>query len=73
MKPKFYIRKTKDGKFYFVLTIKNGQTIMQSPLLNNKHACEVSIDLVREYAPDAMIEDHVTPPKKYSELGGDDD
>jgi uncharacterized protein len=58
MKAKFEIRKTKEGEqWYFVLIAPNSKTIATSEMYDSKQSCEKGIDAVKEYAPDAEVED----------------
>ena len=54
--PKYIIRKNKAGKFYFVLTAKNGKTILKSESYNSIQACNAGIRSVRTNAPGAEVE-----------------
>jgi len=56
-KPKFVLMKSKNDRYYFYLTKKNGQVIAQSELYNSKDACENGIMSVKHNAPIAEIDD----------------
>lgn len=51
--PAFIIEKSKNDKFQFNLTAKNGQVILTSEQYNTKSACQNGIESVKKNAPDA--------------------
>lgn len=56
--PKFEIKKSSDGKFYFNLRSKgNGEIIATSEMYNSKQSCNGGIEAVKRDAPIATIED----------------
>lgn len=56
--PKFEIKKSSNGKFYFNLRSKgNGQVIATSEMYNSKQSCKDGIEAVKRDAPNATIED----------------
>jgi len=57
MGEKFKIRKSTDGKFYFVLLAPNNEPIAHGETYENKDGCKNGIDAVKKYAPTAPIED----------------
>ena len=57
MGEKFEIRKSTDGKFYFVLIAPNNEVIAQSEMYEDKGGCQNGINAVKQYAPTAPVED----------------
>ncbi|MEP3211159.1 MAG: YegP family protein [Maribacter sp.] len=56
--PKFEIKKSSNGKFYFNLRSKsNGEIIATSEMYNSKQSCKGGIDAVKRDAPIADTED----------------
>ena len=55
--PKFELKTSKNGQFYFNLTAKNGQVIASSEMYTTKDAAENGIRSVQENAPVAETED----------------
>ena len=55
--PKFELKKSKNGQFFFNLTAKNGQVIATSEMYTTKDAAENGIASVKENAPKAETED----------------
>jgi uncharacterized protein YegP (UPF0339 family) len=51
--PSFIIAKTKNDKFQFTLTAKNGQVILTSEQYNSKSACRNGLESVKKNAEDA--------------------
>lgn len=51
--PAFIIEKSKNGKFQFNLTAKNGQVILTSEQYNAKSGCQNGIESVKKNAADA--------------------
>lgn len=49
--PRFEIRKSHDGQYYFVLFAKNGKIIATSEMYENKSGCITGINSVKENAP----------------------
>lgn len=58
--PKFCLKESKNGQFYFNLTAKNGQVIASSEMYTTKSACENGIASVKTNAPTAETEDTTT-------------
>lgn len=56
---KFQIRKAKDGSFYYALVGKNGEDMMISEMMTQKHSCIDSINsILQAYkAGDILLED----------------
>lgn len=50
--PAFIIEKSKNGKFHFTLTAKNGQVILTSEQYNSKSSCQNGIESVKKNASD---------------------
>ena len=57
MAERFEIRKSTDGKYYFVLIAPNNEVIAQSEMYQNKDNCQNGIKAVKQYAPTAPVED----------------
>ena len=56
--PKFEIKKSTNGKFYFNLRSKgNGEIIATSEMYNSKQSCKNGIEAVKRDAPNAGVED----------------
>ncbi|WP_419213640.1 YegP family protein [Maribacter sp. X9] len=56
--PRFEIKKSSNGKFYFNLRSKgNGEVIATSEMYNAKQSCKDGIESVKRDAPNADIED----------------
>ncbi|SMC35316.1 YegP family protein [Cellulophaga tyrosinoxydans] len=56
--PKFEIKKSSNGKFYFNLRSKgNGEIIATSEMYNSKQSCKDGIDAVQRDAPNAEVID----------------
>lgn len=55
--PKFKIRKSSNGQYYFNLHAANTQVIATSEMYTTKQGCENGIDSVKTNAPIADIED----------------
>ncbi|WP_430907045.1 YegP family protein [Maribacter sp. 2-571] len=56
--PKFEIRKSSNGKFYFNLRSKgNGEVIATSQMYASKQGCENGITAVKRDAAGATVED----------------
>lgn len=55
--PKFELKKSKNGQFYFNLTASNGQVIATSEMYVSKDAAENGIASVKKNAPVAQTED----------------
>ncbi|MBV7268034.1 YegP family protein [Winogradskyella luteola] len=55
--PKFVIRKSSNGKFYFNLHAVNTKVIATSEMYESKGACENGIDSVKTNAPIAETDD----------------
>ncbi len=55
--PKFELKKSKSGQYYFNLTAANGQAIATSEMYSTKDAAKNGIASVQENAPRAEIED----------------
>ena len=56
--PKFEIKKSSNGKFYFNLRSKgNGEVIATSEMYNSKQSCKQGIEAVKRDAPNAEIDD----------------
>lgn len=56
--PKFEIKKSRNGKFYFNLKSKgNGEIIATSEMYNSKQACKNGIAALKRDAPDAEVDD----------------
>ena len=56
--PRFEIKKSSNGKFYFNLRSKgNGEVIATSEMYNAKQSCKDGIEAVKRDAPNADIED----------------
>lgn len=56
--PKFEIKKSKNGEFYFNLRSKgNGEIIATSEMYGSKQSCKNGIAAVKRDAPEAEIED----------------
>tara|TARA_Y100000815_G_C13166590_1_gene433894 strand:- start:47 stop:241 length:195 start_codon:yes stop_codon:yes gene_type:complete len=56
--PKFEIKKSKNGEFYFNLRSKgNGEIIATSEMYESKQNCKNGIAAVKRDAPEAEIED----------------
>ena len=49
--PKFELKKSKNGQFFFNLTAVNGQVIATSEMYTTKDAAENGIRTVKENAP----------------------
>lgn len=58
--PKFELKKSKNNKFYFNLTAKNGQVIATSEMYSTKSAAENGIRSTKENAPLADLEDQTS-------------
>ena len=58
--PKFELKSSKNGQFYFNLTAKNGQVIATSEMYTTKAAAENGIASVQENAPNAETEDQTS-------------
>lgn len=56
--PRFEIRKSHDGQYYFVLFAKNGKIIATSEMYENKSGCNTGINSVKENAPAAETIDN---------------
>ena len=56
--PRFEIRKSHDGQYYFVLFAKNGKIIARSEEYISKEGCENGIKSVKESAPVAETIDN---------------
>ena len=59
--PSFIIKKAKNDQFYFVLTAKNGEIIMQSEYYKQKASCENGIESVKTNAPTASDSEDSNP------------
>ena len=46
-KAKYYIKRAKDGQFYFILKATNGKTILQSEMYKSYQGAEVGIKSVQ--------------------------
>jgi uncharacterized protein YegP (UPF0339 family) len=57
MGERFQIKKSSDGKFYFVLIAPNNEVIAQSEMYESMDSCKNGIESVKRYAPTAPIED----------------
>jgi uncharacterized protein YegP (UPF0339 family) len=57
MGERFEIKRSTDGKFYFVLIAPNNEVIAQSEMYESKDGCQNGIKAVKQYAPTAPIED----------------
>lgn len=57
MGERFEIKKSTDGKFYFVLVAPNNEVIAKSEMYENKDGCKNGIDAVKKYASTAPVED----------------
>lgn len=55
--PKFELKKSKNNKFFFNLTAKNGQVLATSELYSTKSAAENGIRSAKENAPLADLDD----------------
>ncbi|MBU2998157.1 YegP family protein [Cellulophaga baltica] len=56
--PKFEIKKSSNGKFYFNLKSKgNGEIIATSEMYNSKQSCKDGIEAVKRDAPNAEVID----------------
>ena len=56
--PKFEIKKSSNGKFYFNLRSKgNGEVIATSEMYNSKQSCKDGMEAVKRDAPNATTED----------------
>ena len=49
-KPKYVIKKAKNGEFHFVLKAPNGKVILQSELYKSKQSAEKGINAIKQYA-----------------------
>ncbi len=58
--PKFELKQSTNGQFFFNLTARNGQVIATSEQYTTKAACENGIESVQENAPKAETEDTTT-------------
>ena len=56
-KPTFDLFKGEDGQYYFNLVAPNGETIATSEGYERKAGAENGIRAVKEYAPQAEIDD----------------
>lgn len=56
-KPRFEIKKSSNGEYYFVLKSKNGKTIATSETYVTKQGCKNGIESVRESTPIAEVVD----------------
>ena len=54
---KFEIKKSNDGKDYFVLTATNGQTIGKSQVYKSQSGCSNGMKSVTSSAADASVSD----------------
>jgi uncharacterized protein YegP (UPF0339 family) len=54
---RFEIRRTNDGRFYWLIVGEHGQVIVESEAVADKSACEAAIARVRELAASAPILD----------------
>lgn len=56
--PKFEIKKSSNGKYYFNLRSKgNGEIITTSEMYNSKQSCKDGIDALKRDAPNAEVID----------------
>ena len=53
--PKFEIRVSRNGEYYFELKAGNGQTLVRSEMYQSKAACENGIASVKKNAPIAEV------------------
>ena len=53
---RFEKKTASNGKFYFVLTATNGQTIGKSQMYKSEDGCKNGIESVGRNAPDAVLE-----------------
>ncbi|MCT8340607.1 DUF1508 domain-containing protein [Flavobacteriaceae bacterium TK19130] len=56
-KPKFEIEKSRDSQFYFNLKAGNGQVIVTSETYVSKQSCKHAIEVTKDIAEEAEIED----------------
>jgi uncharacterized protein YegP (UPF0339 family) len=54
---RFEIRRTNDGRFYWLIVGEHGQVVAESDAVADKSACEGAIARVRELAATAPILD----------------
>jgi uncharacterized protein YegP (UPF0339 family) len=54
---RFEIRRTNDGRFYWLIVGEHGQVLAESDAAADKKACEAAITRVRELAASAPILD----------------
>jgi uncharacterized protein YegP (UPF0339 family) len=54
---RFEIRRTNDGRFYWLIVGEHGQVIAESDAVADKPACEAAIRRVKELAATALIVD----------------
>lgn len=47
-KPKYLIKESADGQFYFVLVAPNGKVILTSEMYKTKQGCHVGIKSIRK-------------------------
>ncbi|PWE16699.1 DUF1508 domain-containing protein [Marinicauda salina] len=57
MAGKFELKKSSNGKIYFLLKASNGQVIAQSEMYESKAAAMNGIESVKSNAPGAQIDD----------------
>lgn len=57
MAEKFKIKKSKDNQYYFTLQAANNEIIATSEMYTTKQNCKNGIDAVKQYAPNAPVED----------------
>lgn len=55
--PKFVIKKSSNGKYYFNLHAKNGEPIATSEMYESKSGCKDGIESVKKNAPIAEVDD----------------
>ena len=58
--PSFIVLKSKNDKFHFNLTAKNGQVILSSEQYNSKSACQKGIEPVKNNSADASRYEKLT-------------
>lgn len=55
--PKYELKKSRCGKFFFSLTANNGRVIASSDIFYCKESALAGIQLIRDSIADAVIED----------------
>lgn len=56
-KPKWYLKRSQDGQYYFTLSAPNGETILTSEMYDSKQGAKNGIKSIQANAVQAEIKD----------------